>query len=85
MTKGMSSKDVLGLIQDKHIRAVDIRFCDLFGQWQHFTLPSTMVNEASFTEGHGFDGSSIRGWKSIDESEISRRSPGSNRRSVSPP
>jgi len=70
MTKGMSSKDVLGLIKDKHIRAVDIRFCDLFGQWQHFTLPSTMVNEASFTDGHGFDGSSIRGWKSIDESDM---------------
>jgi len=70
MTKGMSPKDVLGLIKDKHIRAVDIRFCDLFGQWQHFTLPSTMVNEASFTEGHGFDGSSIRGWKSIDESDM---------------
>ena len=70
MTKGMSPKDVLGLIKDKHIRAVDIRFCDLFGQWQHFTLPSTMVNEGSFTDGHGFDGSSIRGWKSIDESDM---------------
>jgi glutamine synthetase len=70
MTKGMGSKEVLALIKDKHIRAVDIRFCDLFGQWQHFTLPSTMVNESSFTEGHGFDGSSIRGWKSIDESDM---------------
>jgi len=70
MTKGMGSKEVLALIKDKHIRAVDIRFCDLFGQWQHFTLPSTMVNEGSFTEGHGFDGSSIRGWKSIDESDM---------------
>ena len=70
MTKGMSPKDVLGLIKDKHIRAVDIRFCDLFGQWQHFTLPSTMVNEGSFADGHGFDGSSIRGWKSIDESDM---------------
>lgn len=70
MTKGMSPKDVLGLIKDKHIRAVDIRFCDIFGQWNHFTLPTTMVNEASFTEGHGFDGSSMRGWKSIDESDM---------------
>ena len=70
MTKGMGSKEVLALIKDKHIRAVDIRFCDLFGQWQHFTLPSTMVNEGSFTDGHGFDGSSIRGWKSIDESDM---------------
>jgi glutamine synthetase len=70
MTKGMGSKEVLALIKDKRIRAVDIRFCDLFGQWQHFTLPSTMVNEGSFTEGHGFDGSSIRGWKSIDESDM---------------
>ena len=70
MTKGMGSKEVLALIKDKHIRAVDIRFCDLFGQWQHFTLPSTMVGESSFTDGHGFDGSSIRGWKSIDESDM---------------
>src|SRR5262245_59060686 len=70
MTKGMSPKDVLGLIKDKHIRAVDIRFSDMFGQWQHFTLPSTMVNEGSFTDGHGFDGSSIRGWKAIDESDM---------------
>ena len=70
MTKGMGSKEVLALIKDKHIRAVDIRFCDLFGQWQHFTLPTTMVGESSFTDGHGFDGSSIRGWKSIDESDM---------------
>jgi glutamine synthetase len=70
MTAGMSPKDVLAMIKAKKIKAVDIRFCDLFGQWQHFTLPTNMVDEASFTDGHGFDGSSIRGWKSIDESDM---------------
>jgi glutamine synthetase len=66
----MSPKDVLAMIKAKNIKAVDIRFCDLFGQWQHFTLPTSMVDDASFTDGHGFDGSSIRGWKSIDESDM---------------
>jgi len=70
LNEGKTSKDVLAMIKAGNIRAVDIRFCDLLGQWNHFTLPSTMVNEGTFTDGHGFDGSSIRGWKSIDESDM---------------
>ncbi|MGQ0552267.1 MAG: type I glutamate--ammonia ligase [Planctomycetota bacterium] len=66
----MSPKEVLAKIKALNIRAVDVRFSDMFGMWHHFTLPTTMVNEASFTEGHGFDGSSIRGWKAIDESDM---------------
>ncbi|MBI4020829.1 MAG: type I glutamate--ammonia ligase [Candidatus Aenigmarchaeota archaeon] len=70
MTPGYSPKDVLEKIKSGHIRAVDLRFTDPFGAWQHFTLPATMVTEASFTDGHGFDGSSIRGWKTINESDM---------------
>ena len=70
MTQGSSPKDVLAKIKSANIKAVDIRFTDMFGQWQHFTLPSTMVTEGSFTDGHGFDGSSFRGWKVIDESDM---------------
>ncbi len=70
MTPGFSPKDVLEKIKAGNIRAVDLRFIDPFGMWHHFTLPSTMVNEGSFTDGHGFDGSSIRGWKAIDESDM---------------
>ena len=70
MTPGYSPKDVLEKIKAGNIRAVDLRFTDPFGMWHHFTLPTTMVNEGSFTDGHGFDGSSIRGWKAIDESDM---------------
>ena len=70
MTKGLTPKDVVAKIRDEKIRAIDIRFSDLLGQWQHFTLPANMVDEASFTDGFGFDGSSIRGWKAIDESDM---------------
>jgi len=58
------------MLGEDAIRLVDIRFCDLFGQWQHFTVPHHQVSEASFRDGFGFDGSSIRGWKSIDESDM---------------
>jgi glutamine synthetase len=70
MTGGLSPKDVLGQIEAANIKLVDIRFCDLFGQWQHFTVPAHALKESSFTDGFGFDGSSIRGWKSIDESDM---------------
>ena len=70
MTPGFSPKDVLDRIKAGNLRAIDLRFTDPFGMWHHFTLPATMVNEGSFTDGHGFDGSSIRGWKAIDESDM---------------
>ena len=49
---------------------VDIKFVDTFGTWQHFTLPISELTEEVFTEGLGFDGSSIRGWKSIEASDM---------------
>lgn len=69
-TEGKSAQDVLDLIQSENIVLVDIRFCDLFGQWQHFAIPVKQLDESSFRDGFGFDGSSIRGWKTIDQSDM---------------
>jgi glutamine synthetase len=51
-------------------KMADIKFVDTFGTWQHFSIPIGELEEASFTEGLGFDGSSIRGWKSIEASDM---------------
>lgn len=66
----MTPKEVLALCREKDVKAVDFRFCDLFGQWQHTTIPISCFNEEVFSEGLGFDGSSIRGWQSIEESDL---------------
>src|SRR4051812_17257981 len=60
--------DVLRQIRDEKIQMVDVRFIDLPGVWQHFTLPATELEESSFEDGLGFDGSSIRGFQQIQES-----------------
>jgi glutamine synthetase len=49
---------------------VDLKFCDLLGTWQHVTLPLSAFGESAFDEGLGFDGSSIRGWQGIAESDM---------------
>jgi glutamine synthetase len=49
---------------------VDLKFCDLLGTWQHVTLPIGGFDESAFDEGLGFDGSSIRGWRGISESDM---------------
>ncbi len=54
----------------KEVRAVDLRFMDFPGLWQHFTIPQEALTEAVFEEGLGFDGSSIRGWQAINESDM---------------
>jgi glutamine synthetase len=66
----MTSADVLNLIQNGGVRAVDLRFTDLPGLWQHFTVPAGVIEESTFSEGVGFDGSSIRGWQAINESDM---------------
>jgi glutamine synthetase len=66
----MDAKGVMKEIQDKGIRAIDLRFMDMPGMWQHFTIPAGVFSESTFQEGLGFDGSSIRGWKSIHESDM---------------
>ncbi len=59
------------LIQDKELKMVDVKFTDLFGQWQHFTIPVEDFDEdTAFDEGMGFDGSSIRGFQSIEVSDM---------------
>ncbi len=67
----MSPKDVEKLIADKKIEVVDVKFTDLFGQWQHFSIPiSNFGGEEAFVEGLGFDGSSIRGFQGIESSDM---------------
>jgi glutamine synthetase len=62
--------DVLKIIKEKEIKYVDFRFCDTRGKEQHVTVPSHQVKEGLFTEGKMFDGSSIAGWKGINESDM---------------
>ena len=66
----MTPAEVLKFIKDKSIAIVDIKFMDLPGLWQHCSFPAHEVTEESFTDGFGFDGSSIRGWQSIHESDM---------------
>jgi len=66
----MSVEKVLKLIKDEEVKVVDLRFVDLLGTWQHFSVPAHVIEEETFTEGLGFDGSSIRGWQSINESDM---------------
>ena len=51
-------------------KMVDLKFTDLLGAWQHMTLPLSAFDEDAFEEGLGFDGSSIRGWQGISESDM---------------
>ena len=66
----MTPKEVLALIREKDVKAIDLRFMDFPGLWQHFTIPAEALSEATFEEGLGFDGSSIRGWVAINESDM---------------
>jgi glutamine synthetase len=65
-----TAKDVLKAIKDNDIKYVDFRFTDPRGKWQHVTFDVTMIDEEIFTEGTMFDGSSIAGWKAINESDM---------------
>jgi len=63
-------KEVLALCREKDVKAVDLRFMDFPGIWQHFTIPANKLVEDVFEDGLGFDGSSIRGWQAINESDM---------------
>jgi glutamine synthetase len=65
-----TAKDVLKFISDNDIKYVDFRFTDPRGKWQHVTFDITMIDEEIFAEGTMFDGSSIAGWKAINESDM---------------
>lgn len=66
----MKPSEIFDLIKKKEIKFVDFRFTDLPGTQQHFTCPVSDVDEGIFEDGHGFDGSSIRGWQAINESDM---------------
>ncbi len=65
-----SAKEVLDYIKQENVEFIDIRFTDLPGVQQHFNVPASNFNEESFSEGQMFDGSSIRGFASIDKSDL---------------
>ncbi|WP_317134438.1 glutamine synthetase beta-grasp domain-containing protein [Leptolyngbya sp. 7M] len=64
-------QEVLSLIKEKGIKLIDLKFIDLPGIWQHLTVYENQIDESSFVDGVAFDGSSIRGWKAINESDMS--------------
>lgn len=66
----MTAKEVLKFAAEKGAKMVDLKFGDLIGTWQHLTIPLHQLTEESFEQGFGFDGSSIRGWRGIEESDM---------------
>jgi glutamine synthetase len=62
--------DVLKLVKDSNVEIVDVRFCDLPGLMQHFSVPAHELTDDVFEDGLGFDGSSIRGFQEIQESDM---------------
>jgi glutamine synthetase len=68
--KCATAEDVLKSIKDKGVQMVDLRFTDLPGVWQHFSVPPSAVDAEALSEGIGFDGSSIRGFQEIQESDM---------------
>jgi glutamine synthetase len=66
----MTPKQVLDMAKEKGAKVVDLRFMDFPGVWQHFTVPIGELEESSFDDGFGFDGSSIRGWQPINASDM---------------
>src|SRR4029079_9868733 len=70
MMEQRTAGDVLKLIKDAKIEVVDIPFCDLPGLMQHFSIPAHELTADVFEEGLGFDGSSIRGFQEIQESDM---------------
>jgi glutamine synthetase len=66
----MTPKEVLAMAKENGVKVVDLRFMDFPGLWQHFSVPVRELEESSFEDGFGFDGSSIRGWQPIHASDM---------------
>ena len=66
----MTPKEVLNMAKENGAKMVDLKFIDLPGLWQHFSVPTSEVSESSLEDGYGFDGSSIRGWQAINLSDM---------------
>ena len=62
--------EVEKLVKENEVKIIDLKFMDFPGLWQHFSIPASLLEEDLFTEGLGFDGSSIRGWQAINESDM---------------
>ncbi len=69
-TQAKDVRAVLDLIRQRNVQVVDVKFCDLPGTWQHFSIPAATLTEEMVKEGLGFDGSSIRGFQAINESDM---------------
>ena len=65
-----SAKDIVKRIEDEEIEWVDLRFTDPKGKWQHLSMVASALDEDQLEEGLMFDGSSIAGWKAINESDM---------------
>jgi len=70
MAGTQTPKDVLNLIKENDVKMIDLKFVDVPGAWQHFTIPAASFDENVFTEGVAFDGSSVRGFQKINESDM---------------
>src|SRR5687768_10728462 len=68
--KMSKAKDIIQRIKDEEIEWVDLRFTDPKGKWQHLTMVSSVLGEDELEDGLMFDGSSIEGWKAINESDM---------------
>jgi glutamine synthetase len=68
-----TAQDILNLIKEKDVKYVDVRFTDIRGKMQHVTFDIDLVDEDFLTDGTMFDGSSISGWKAINESDMKLR------------
>jgi glutamine synthetase len=66
----VTPREVLALLREKEVKAVDLRFMDFPGLWKHVTIPAEALDEHAFEDGIGFDGSSLRGWQRINESDM---------------
>lgn len=66
----MSVENVLSLIQENEVKFVDLRFTDTKGKEQHISIPAHQIDADFFEDGKMFDGSSVAGWKGINESDM---------------
>ena len=66
----MKPEEVITFAKERGVKMVDLKFIDLPGMWQHFTVPLTELKPEVFEDGFNFDGSSIRGWRAINESDM---------------
>jgi glutamine synthetase len=68
--RAVTPREILAFVREKEVKAVDLRFMDFPGLWQHFTIPAEALTETVFQDGVGFAGSRIRGWQAINESDM---------------